>query len=159
MSGRHSSLHGPRKFARRYSFEALSDADLRGPCKDECLPDIFHKTHVNLGFSDTGWHSGTEIRQSKNLQCRLRDFEVPMAGGFYVVQEAPDHSQYYKIGEEIVTWSDPAEFVDKIRFYVRNEQAATRIREAGQRRALEEHTWRHRFDRLFDQVRSVRGLP
>jgi hypothetical protein len=154
------SVWGPlrRKFARRYSFEELSGADLRGPCEDECLPDIFHKTQVNLGFSDTGWHSGTEIRDSKNLQCRLRDFEVPLAGGLYVVQEAPDHAHYFKIGEEIVTWSEPADFVEKVRFYVRNEKAASRIRDAGQRRALTEHTWQHRFDRLFATLRSMGRL-
>jgi spore maturation protein CgeB len=147
-----------RRFARRYSFQELSDADLRGPCEDERLPDIFHKTQVNLGFSDTGWHSGTEVRGSKNLQCRLRDFEVPMAGGLYLVQEAPDHPQYYKIGEEIVTWSDPGDFVEKVRFYARHENAASKIRDAGQRRALQEHTWRHRFDQLFDRIRCLRKL-
>ncbi|MDN5940311.1 MAG: glycosyltransferase [Nitrospira sp.] len=151
------SVLGPlrRKFARRFSFEKLSEADLRGPCEDKCLPDIFNKSQVNLGFSDTGWHSGTEIQDSKNLQCRLRDFEVPMAGGFYLVQEAPDHSQYYKIGEEIVTWSEPGDFVEKVLFYARNEPAAARIRQAGQRRVLNEHTWQHRFDKLFCRLRAL----
>lgn len=77
-----------------------------------------------------------------------------MAGGFYLAQEAPDHSQYYKLGEEIVVWSEPGEFIDKIIFYSRHERAAARIREAGQKRALGEHTWQHRFDRLFSSLRS-----
>ena len=77
-----------------------------------------------------------------------------MAGGFYLVQEAPDHSQYYKIGEEIVVWSEPGEFVEKVLFYSRNERAADRIREAGQKRVLGEHTWQHRFDQLFARLRS-----
>ena len=81
-----------------------------------------------------------------------------MAGGFYLVQEAPDHAQYYKIGEEIVTWSEPGDFLDKVQFYSRNESAAARIRGAGQRRALEEHTWSHRFDRLFSRLRSQRRM-
>jgi hypothetical protein len=150
------SVFGPirRKCARRFSFHELEGADLRGPCDDMSLPTIFNQSHVNLGFSDTGWHSEQQVRRSFNLQCRLRDFEVPMSGGLYVVQEAPDHEQYYKIGEEIVVWSDPEEFVDKVLFYSRNEQASARIREAGQKRALKDHTWQHRFDRLFDRLRS-----
>ena len=145
------SVLGPirRKLARRYPFEELIGADFRGPCEDELLPEIFHKTQVNLGFSDTGWHGGTSVQQSGNLQCRLRDFEVPMAGGFYLTQEAPDHAQYFKLGEEIVTWSDPGDFVEKVLFYTRNESAASRIREAGQKRVLGEHTWKHRFECLF----------
>ena len=150
------SLVGPlrRKYARGFAFEELDGADFRGPCSDESLPTIFNQSQVNLGFSDTGWHSEASIRQSGNLQCRLRDFEVPMAGGFYLVQEAPDHAQYYKLGEEIVTWSEPSDFLEKVVFYSRNERAAARIREAGQKRVLGEHTWQHRFDRLFALLRS-----
>lgn len=152
------SLLGPlrRKYSRQYSFEPLHGAELRGPCEEHSLPGIFAESHVNLGFSDTGWHSGTDIQKSHNLQCRLRDFEVPMAGGFYVTQEAPDHAQYYKLGEEIVTWSDSGDLVEKLRFYLQNPQATSKIRDAGQRRVLKEHTWRHRFDRLFDRLRSLR---
>jgi spore maturation protein CgeB len=150
------SILGPlrRKHARQFSFQELEEADFRGPCDDASLPTIFNESQVNLGFSDTGWHSETKVRRSKNLQCRLRDFEVPMAGGFYLVQEAPDHSQYYKLGEEIVVWSEPGDFIDKIIFYSRHERAAARIREAGQKRVLGEHTWKHRFDRLFASLRS-----
>ena len=65
-----------------------------------------------------------------------------MAGGFYLVQEAPDHAQYYKLGEEIVAWSEPGDFVEKAVFYSRNARATARIREAGQKRVLAEHTWK-----------------
>jgi spore maturation protein CgeB len=150
------SILGPlrRKYARKFVFQELEGVEFRGPCDDKSLPAIFNQSQVNLGFSDTGWHSETSVRQSMNLQSRLRDFEVPMAGGFYLVQEAPDHSQYYKIGEEVVAWSEPGDFIDKVLFYSRNERAAARIREAGQKRALGEHTWQHRFDRLFVRLRS-----
>lgn len=149
------SLLGPlrRKHARRYPFQELQGADLRGPSDDASLPDIFNQSQVNLGFSDTGWHSEMSVCRSRNLQCRLRDFEVPMAGGFYLVQEAPDHAQYYKLGEEIITWSEPDDFVEKALFYSRNERPSDRIREAGQKRVMRDHTWQHRFDRLFSRLR------
>lgn len=150
------SLIGPlrRKYARQFPFEELQGADLRGPSDDASLPEIFNQSQVNLGFSDTGWHSEVSVRRSRNLQCRLRDFEVPMSGGFYLVQEAPDHAQYYKIGEEVVTWSEPNDLVEKALFYSRNERASDRIREAGQKRVMKEHTWQHRFDHLFSRLRS-----
>ena len=151
------SVLGPlrRKYARRFSFQELKGADFRGPCDDASLPTVFNQSQVNLGFSDTGWHSEISVRRSKNLQCRLRDFEVPMAGGFYLVQEAPDHAQYYKLGEEIVVWSEPGDFTEKALFYSRHERAVARIREAGQKRVLGEHTWQHRFGRLFAKLRSL----
>lgn len=146
-----------RKFSRNTVFDELVGPEFRSPCSDEAMPAIFRSSKINLGFSDTGWHGNDAIMRSKNLQCRLRDFEVPMAGGFYLVQEAPDHAEYYKLGEEIETWSEPEELIQKISFYSRNVAAAERIREAGHRRALECHTWQHRFDRLFHRLRE-RGL-
>jgi spore maturation protein CgeB len=154
------SLVGPikRKWSRRHLFEQIVGADLHPPCEDKTMPVLFKTSRVNLGFSDTGWHSRAGIVRSNQLQCRLRDFEVPMSGGFYLVQEAPGHRDYYKVGQEIETWSEPTELVDKTMFYLRNTRAAERIREAGQRRALESHTWQHRFDRLFQRLRSLGKL-
>jgi spore maturation protein CgeB len=75
-----------------------------------------------------------------------------MSGGFYQVQEAPGHSDYNKIGQEIDTWKDVDELIDKLSYYTKHTGAALRIREAGRKRALESHTWRHRFDRLFQRL-------
>jgi spore maturation protein CgeB len=75
-----------------------------------------------------------------------------MSGGFYLVQEAPDHSDYYKIGHEIETWSRQEELIDKIVFYLKHPASAERIRQAGEKRAIVCHTWRHRFDRLFERI-------
>lgn len=149
------SVTGPlmRKVARRHQFRNLPELVLHPPCRDEQLPVIFQASKVNLGFSDTGWHNNERLMVSGNLQGRLRDFEVPMSGGFYLVQEVPEHRHHYDLGREIETWSQPEELVDKVRFYAANEQAAERIRVAGQRRALEAHTWKHRFDALFRHLR------
>ncbi|WP_455244328.1 glycosyltransferase family protein [Petrachloros mirabilis] len=143
-----------KKYARIHSFEELQGPEFLPPCTDEAMPEIFRSSKVNLGFSDTGWHRGEEVIPSKNLQCRLRDFEVPMSGGFYLVQEAPGHAQYYKLGEEIETWNDTNELLDKLSFYSKNAAATLRIRDAGKKRALHFHTWQHRFDQLFGYLRN-----
>ena len=148
-----SSLTGPlrRKLARRHVFHELDGPEFHLPCPDEALPDIFRTSRVNLGFSDTGWHTDETVQASNNLQCRLRDFEVPMSGGFYLVQQAPDHGDYYQLGREIETWSQPDELIDKALFYASHPKEAERIREAGHARVLGCHTWKHRFDRLFQR--------
>lgn len=141
-----------KKYARQHVFEELVGPEFHPPCTDESLPAIFRSSKVNFGFSDTGWHGADTVVSSRNLQCRLRDFEVPMSGGFYLVQEAPDHDQYYKIGEEIETWSEPEELIDKLRYFSTHSHAGERIREAGMKRALTSHTWRHRFDSLLKKL-------
>ena len=77
-----------------------------------------------------------------------------MAGGFYLVQEAPDHGEYFRIGEEIVTWTEPGELIEKARYFMHHPHVTDRVRRAGQRRVLEHHTWKHRFDSLFAQIHS-----
>ncbi|HWC50892.1 MAG TPA: DUF3880 domain-containing protein, partial [Nitrospira sp.] len=115
------SVTGPlkRKWARRHVFEPLDGPEFHPPCPDEAIPQVFRSSCVNLGFSDTGWHADEMLLESKNLQCRLRDFEVPMSGGFYLVQRAPDHAEYYRLGREIETWSEAGELVEKALFYSR----------------------------------------
>lgn len=154
------SVTGPlqRKFSRRRAFNPLPGLEFNPPVPDEQLPRTFRESRINLGFSDTGWHDTDRIVPSRNLQCRLRDFEVPMSGGFYLVQEAQDHAAYYKVGVEVETWSDPEELTDKLAFYLRNPAAAERIRAAGNKRALASHTWQHRFDRLFGRLRAMKQL-
>ena len=152
------SLTGPirRKLARRRVFHDLAGPEFCLPCQDEVLPEIFRASQVNLGFSDTGWHGDESVVHSQNLQCRLRDFEVPMSGGFYLVQRAPDHEDYFRLGHEIETWSETDELIDKVQYYARHREEAERIREAGHKRALESHTWHHRFNRLFQRIPIVR---
>jgi spore maturation protein CgeB len=154
------SLTGPlrRKLARRRGFHGLDGLEFHLPCADEAMPEIFRGSRVNFGFSDTGWHAEDTVLKSNNLQCRLRDFEVPMSGGFYLVQQAPDHSAYYRLGREIETWSEPAELVDKALFYSAHPDKAAKIRDAGHARALECHTWKHRFDRLFHRDEIARKV-
>ena len=154
------SVIGPikKKYARAHTFEALHGAECFPPCADEALPGIFRSSKVNLGLSDTGWHAEAHVVASNNLQCRLRDFEVPMSGGFYLVQRAPGHEDYYNLGEEIETWASLEELIDKVTYYSNHEAAAWRIREAGRKRAVASHTWRHRFDEMFQCLRAI-GAP
>jgi hypothetical protein len=148
------SVTGPleRKYARRHRLGRLDGPDYYPPCADERLPLVFKESRLNLGFSDTGWCDVKEGKGSHVLQSRLRDFEVPMSGGFYLVQKAPDHDLYYRLGQEIECWSTQEELTDKIDYYLKRPVLAERIRLAGEKRALTSHTWRHRFDRLFELI-------
>jgi len=137
------------------SLDPLPDSLLHGRISDEKLPEIFRDSRINLGFSDYGWSAIENLSKGKKFQVRLRDFEVPMAGGFYLAQLSPEHHLYYRIGEEIETWTTVDELVDKIKFYIGHADAAEKIRERGQQRALQDHTWQVRFDQLFKTLRDI----
>lgn len=83
---------------------------------------------------------------------RLRDFEAPMCGAFYMTGFTDEIAECYKIDSEIVTYASIAEFVEKVKFYLKNKESAERIAASGYRRALSDHTWVNRFETLLKKL-------
>jgi spore maturation protein CgeB len=86
------------------------------------------------------------------LQLRLRDFEVPMSGGFYMVEYAEELEDFFEVGKEIVCYEGPDDLVNKIRYYLAHEVEREAIRKAGHERALLDHTWKRRFEKAFREM-------
>jgi spore maturation protein CgeB len=85
-------------------------------------------------------------------QMKLRDFEVPMAGGFYLVEKAPGYDQCFVDGKEVVMWSTIDELQDKIKYYLIQDTEREQIALAGQKRAVQDHSWQARFNYLFSEL-------
>jgi spore maturation protein CgeB len=119
-----------------------------GVLDDAGLVRTFNQTKINLGFAAVG--SGET--QTRITQVRLRDFEVPICGGFYLTEHVDELGEFFKIGAEIETYRSPEELVSKCEFYLRDEPARDRIRRAGHARSLRDHTWQKRLSDAFAQV-------
>jgi spore maturation protein CgeB len=120
----------------------------RGPAKD--VATVFAKHDVCLNFSNV-WSDG---RPGSRLvpHIRLRDFEAPMSRTCYLTGHSDEITEFYDVGREVDTYRSPDELVDKARFYLRHHEVAERMREAGYRRALRDHTWQSRFRELFRRI-------
>ncbi|MFX0139257.1 MAG: glycosyltransferase [Candidatus Hodarchaeota archaeon] len=113
-----------------------------GPVSDEEMVKLYSKSRINLGFSGIGY--------SKRLMClKGRDFEVPMSGGLYLTQNNPELSLVYEIGKEIITYENEVDCAKKIIWLLENPKEAKKIRNAGWRRALKDHSWEKRFEDIF----------
>jgi len=119
---------------------------LHGFLPSEELHSLFARSAINLGFTRM---SGDDPDTPGITQIKLRDFEVPIAGGFYLVERAPEYDEFFRPGVDVETWESPAELVDKIRYYLAHDGERRRIAAAGRRGAEAEHTWDHRFRTLF----------
>jgi spore maturation protein CgeB len=113
---------------------AISDA--------EEVVKMFSRAKISLGLSSCG---DTHLSEQRILQIRLRDFEAPMSGAFYMVEYMPELEQFFEIGKEIVCYSDPQDMVDKAKYYLAHDAERERVRRAGRARALRDHTWQKRF--------------
>ena len=141
-------LQSGRQF--RYShasrgLEPLLQSSVRGPAID--ISATLARYEVCLNFSNV-WSEG---RPGSSLipHVRLRDFEAPMCRACYLTGHTEEIQDFYEVGREIDTYRTPEELVGKTRFYLEHPTAAEKLREAGYRRAINDHTWENRFDQLF----------
>jgi spore maturation protein CgeB len=120
----------------------------KGPVTDQLT--IFSKYEVVLNFSNV-WSDG---RPGSTLvpHVRLRDFEAPMSRTCYLTGHSDEIAEFYEIGTEIDTYSTPNELAEKVRFYLSHPDRAEKLREAGYRRARNDHTWERRFEELFKKI-------
>ncbi len=141
-----------RREARRRTRrpDVLLPADMLGePLSDDEMIRSFSRARINLGFSSCG---ETHRTAERVVQVRLRDFEVPMSGGFYLVESVPELAEFFEIGREIVCYDGPDDLVDKVRYYLAHPEERTAIARAGRARCLRDHTWQGRLQSAFQTM-------
>lgn len=74
----------------------------------------------------------------------MRTFEVPGMGGLQLV-DRPDVAEFYDPGTETLVFEGQEELVELSQRALRDRPWAERIRAAGRRRTLAEHTFAHRI--------------
>ena len=138
-----------RKIHNKRSDLSLPSSIIGGILSDEDLIRMYSRSKINLGFSSCG---SPQPDQKRILQVRLRDFEVPMSGGFYMVEYMDELAEFYRIGEEIVCYDAVKDLIDKIQYYLKNEREREKIRRAGYERCRRDHTWQKRFEAAFHHM-------
>jgi len=111
---------------------------------------IFSNSKINLNISSS--YKDKRIKQIKG-----RVFEVPMCGGFLLTDYVDGLEDYFKIGEEIVCYETQKDLVEKIIYYLENEEERKTIAMNGYRACHQRHTWRHRFTDIFMALDDMVG--
>jgi spore maturation protein CgeB len=92
----------------------------------------------------------------------IRTFELAAAGACQVVDLKDDLAALFKPGEEVVAYRDPGELRRQLEYYLAHPDEARAIGANARRRALGEHTLRHRLDEMLavlGQRFGVSGRP
>jgi spore maturation protein CgeB len=140
------------------------------------IVEILQKQGFNIKVYGDGWPSG---RISPNLinefynQCKivlgvgtigycnnlfslkLRDFDVPMSGAFYLTTFCEELSMLYEEDSEIVMYSDIDEIVSKCAYYLDHDEQRVAIARNGHLRALKDHRYDKRFSELIDAIKCI----
>ena len=75
-----------------------------------------------------------------------------MCGAFYCTGYMDELHEMYDVGEEIIVYYNQHDLLEKIRYYTNHLSEAERIRQAGHKRALSDHTYHLRFRKLFKEI-------
>jgi spore maturation protein CgeB len=127
----------------------LPDNMLGGTLSDLEMIQMYSRSKINIGFSTCG---NTHETGERIVQVRLRDFEVPMSGGFYMVEYMEELEEFFEIGKEIVCYTGPGDLAEKIKYYLTHDSEREAIRMAGYERCKRDHTWHKRFQTAFKEM-------
>jgi spore maturation protein CgeB len=111
--------------------------------------DMYSRSRISLGFSKVAapLPGGAVVKQ-----VRLRDFEAPMSGAFYLVEHTEELEDFFVPDKEIVCFESTDDMLEKAEFYLRNDRAREAISRAGLLRARREHTWQARLTDAFERA-------
>jgi spore maturation protein CgeB len=94
-----------------------------------------------------------QMGEGDSLNCRA--FEVAGAGGLQLIEHRPAIAECFEPGKELLPFSTIEELLDDLSRARREPRWADGIRAAGARRALAEHTYRHRIDSIMRMAAVV----
>ncbi len=83
------------------------------------------------------------------LQIKARIFEIPACRTLMMTQYADNLSDYYDTEREIVTYTDDADLLAKVRYYLAHDAEREAVTQAGYERTTREHTYAERFREIF----------
>lgn len=118
-----------------------------GRLPTEDVPRLFAQSKIVLGI-------GTIGHCTDFYALKLRDFDGPMSGSFYLTSDNPDLRELYEVGREIETYRDIYDCVEKVKWYLEHDGERESIALAGRQRALNDHTWLRRFSDLFASLKA-----
>lgn len=100
-------------------------------------------------------YAASKINLNPSLKCietgiPLRVFDILGVGGFLLTNYQAELCEWFEDGEEMVIYDSFEDAIDKIDFYLKNEEKREAIALAGKRKVLAEHTLQQRLAYIFE---------
>lgn len=125
--------------------------EIRPSVSFEEMNELYANFSLSLGITEL-WD--TYVLPKPVYKLHLRTFEIPMCGGLQFTAYVDELASYFEADKEIVFYSSKEEYIDKAKFYLREDNSALRrkMKEAARKRAESEHTWTKRFEKVFEEL-------
>jgi len=120
-----------------------------------CMPDIH-----NCGFAKTYSEMPLIFRESRinlNITSKtiqtglpLRIFDVLACGGFLITNYQEQLSETFEIGRDLEIYSSEEELIEKVGFYLKNDDLRNKIARSGYEKVKANHTYNIRIKQILD---------
>ena len=81
-----------------------------------------------------------------------------MSGNFQLMQYTPCIEDFFEPDHEIICWKNKKDLFEKIIYYLENENERKKIARRGYNRAIKNHTWSHRFEKLLLELKRKKEI-
>lgn len=140
------------------------------------MVDIFNQSKINLNLSNNeSWDIRYILSPTKGLKnnfrvlintirsifsydaktkemIKARHFEINACGGFQLSYYTEGLDNHFKIGHEIAIYESVDDMIDKIRYFLKHEDARKIIAQNGFDRTIKDHTMDNRLSDLLDTI-------
>lgn len=134
----------------RRGLSARYPANFHSPITDDELIALYSRSHISLGFLEV--YDRHDPSRAVKQHLHLREFEAPMSGALYCTGYMDEIAEMFEPDKEVLTYLNQHELLDKVRYYLAHPAQGERVRRAGRKRALAEHTYHIRFRKLFGEL-------
>jgi len=115
----------------------------RGSALGETMMQVLSSVKISVNIH------GDFMRYGGNMRL----FESAALGAFQIVDDRPGVHEWFRDGEHLVTFSDPADLREKVRYYLAHDEERQRIAAAARAHALAHH----RYDQRLARVEALLG--
>lgn len=91
---------------------------------------------------------GLVAPENEAFANNMRLYEATGVGAMLLTDEKDDLGELFKVGSEVVSYSDADDLIEKIRYYLVHDEERLAIARAGQERTLHSHTYLRRMKEL-----------
>lgn len=106
---------------------------------------IFKNAKINLNTLHLGEINGVNVRL----------FEIAGAGGFQLVTYKKEIAEFFELKEEIDTFSNFDELVEKIDFYLKNDKLRMEMAKKSYQKAKDRYTYKNRLEYLLKKANNI----
>jgi spore maturation protein CgeB len=140
-----ASILGPKWRKKNFKNKKMLNIIKGEGLYNEDIVNFFNTTKINININ---------LRQNHNIPsgANLRTFEVTACGGFLLTDFVEELPELFRIPNEIEVFNAKDEFIDKIKYYLKNDSVREKIAENGFRRVIADHTYEIRMKQLLDII-------